>query len=453
MTARAIRARLTRVTKIRFRTQRSHSPLVRMSWALAACLASASVPPGVSLASETSKTGNSGPHGVEAPESTPKSAPESASQSPSEHERTKLPIGMSTALSGPAAELGPNMRDGVLLAFEEANATRGLPEHWLELIAIDDGYEPVRTAPNMHHLIAEQEVLAVVGNVGTPTAITAIPIAQRAETPFFGAFTGANALRDKTSNTYVINFRASYAQETAALVEVLISQGIEPEEICFFTQNDAFGDDGFFGGLEAIRRHKEVKQSEIAHARYRRNTLQVEGGLADLLLCQPPPKAVILVGTYAPCAKLIRLARDNGFQGKFCAVSFVGSEALMRSLGEYANGIVVTEVVPHVTSNLPIVQQYRAAIKRYAPTLTLASASLEGYIVGRILIKAIASIQGQVTRPAIKEALEQLGEFDIGLDIPLTLGPHDHQASSQVWPMLLSADGSLPIDRKELPSE
>ena len=105
-----------------------------------------------------------------------------------------LKFGMSTALSGPAAQLGINMRHGILAAFDEAMAKNRLPSKTLKLIALDDGYEPARTAPNMHRLTGEHGVLAVVGNVGTPTAITAIPIAQHTKTPFFGAFTGASAL-------------------------------------------------------------------------------------------------------------------------------------------------------------------------------------------------------------------------------------------------------------------
>ncbi len=361
-----------------------------------------------------------------------------------------LRFGMSTALSGPAAELGINMRHGILAAFDEAMAKNRLPSKTLQLIALDDGYEPARTAPNMHRLTDEHGVLAVVGNVGTPTAITAIPIAQHTKTPFFGAFTGASALRKTGSVDFVINYRASYAEETAAMVDALVAKGIKPEEIGFFTQNDSYGDDGFFGGLAAIRRHQPVKVSSVPHGRYRRNTSQVEDGLADLLMHQPLPKAVIMVGTYEPCSKLIRLARMNDFNPQFLAVSFVGADALQRSLGDLANGIVATQVVPHFDSDLPLVREYRDAMRNYDPKLPLSFVSLEGYVVGRILVKAVTSIKGEISRSSISAALEQLGQFDIGLGTPLTLGPDDHQASSKVWPVLIGADGSQSLAWEEL---
>ncbi len=138
-----------------------------------------------------------------------------SSQSVAGPEAASLKFGMSTALTGPAADLGRNMKAGVDLAFAEANAAGGLQGRRLELVALDDGYEPSRTAPNMRQLIEGENVLAVIGNVGTPTAVVAVPIAIESKTPFYGAYTGAGVLRRQPPNRYVINYRASYAEETA----------------------------------------------------------------------------------------------------------------------------------------------------------------------------------------------------------------------------------------------
>src|SRR2546421_10214302 len=122
-------------------------------------------------------------------------------------------LGMSTALSGPAADLGANMRDGVLAALAEANRAGGIRGRQLRLIALDDAYEPAKTIPNMRTLVDDSRVLAIVGNVGTPNALAAIPIAIGAKVPFYGAFTGAGALRKSPPDHFVINYRASYAEE------------------------------------------------------------------------------------------------------------------------------------------------------------------------------------------------------------------------------------------------
>ena len=68
------------------------------------------------------------------------------------------------------------MKEGVLAGLESANRAGGVNGRHLHLMALDDGYEPARTAPNMRLLLQKEDVLAVIGNVGTPTAIAAIPI-------------------------------------------------------------------------------------------------------------------------------------------------------------------------------------------------------------------------------------------------------------------------------------
>lgn len=361
-----------------------------------------------------------------------------------------LTFGMSTALSGPAASLGAHMRYGVLAAFHEANRSRALGRKRLELVVLDDRYEPSLTVPNMHALIDKHKVLGIIGNVGTPTAITAAPIAQRTHTPFFGAFTGANVLRKPVPDRFVINYRASYAEETAAIVDALVASGITAEEIGFFTQNDSYGDDGFFGGLAALRKHYKIQQSAVAHGRYTRNTTSVESALAELLLHEPIPKAVIMVGTYAPCAKFIRLAKENGYTPLFLGVSFIGSEALVHVLGEYAQGVIITQVVPHFDSELRIALEYRSAMTQMDEDIPYSFVSMEGYLAARILIKALAQIQGDTTREKVNQALEELGEFDLGTGTELSLSLDDHQASSAVWPVKLHGQSAKSINWREL---
>src|SRR5579859_2236126 len=277
-------------------------------------------------------------------------------------------LGMSTALSGPAADLGTNMRTGVRAALEEANRAGGLHGKKLRLIALDDGYEPARTGPNMRSLIANEHVIAVIGNVGTPTAVAAIPIAIESHMPFYGAFTGAGVLRKNPPDRYVINYRASYAEETGAMVDALIDKaGLKPAEIAFFTQRDAYGDAGFAGGIAALKRHGLQNESDVPHVRYERNTIAVEKALSDLLLLKDPPRAVIMVGAYAPCAAFIQAAKENQLDAQFLNVSFVGPESLAKTLGKAGDGVIVTETVPHYQANLAIASQYRAALQAFDP--------------------------------------------------------------------------------------
>ena len=360
-------------------------------------------------------------------------------------------FGMSTVLSGPAAHLGINMRNGVLAALKEINQQGGIQGRSLCLIVLDDAYEPEKTVPNMQRLIEQENVLAIIGNVGTPTAIASVPIVNRSHIPFFGAFTGAGILRRNPPDRYIANYRASYAEETAAMVQALIANGrVQPNEIAFFTQRDAYGDSGFVGGISALKKNGLKDETQITHGRYERNSLAIENGLADILLAEPEPKAIIMVGTYAPSAKFIRLARKYGLNSLFLNVSFVGAAPLAQALGPDEDGVIVTQVVPHLGASLPIVKDYHTALHLFDPSITPTFGSLEGFISTRILLLAMKNITGTVSRESIMNELESLGQFDLGFSAPLTISRTEHQASHQIWPTIIRNGEVLPFNWNQL---
>ncbi|MBF0461694.1 MAG: ABC transporter substrate-binding protein [Magnetococcales bacterium] len=339
---------------------------------------------------------------------------------------------MSSAFSGLAAALGEGVKQGVEARFQQVNASGGIHGNTVQLIALDDGYEPERTAPNVRRLIEEDKVIALIGNVGTPTAVVAVPIIQRMHTLLFGAYTGAALLRKDPPDRYVINFRAGYREETAAMVVGLLARGIKPEEIAFFTQNDSFGDDGYRGGIETLKANGFAAADKLPHGRYTRNTVNVEEGLSVILAAKTDPRAIILVGSYKPCAAFIRLARREFPLALFLNVSFVGSEPLARELGAEAEGVVVTQVVPPLDGDSPALQEYRQLMAERGATPSYAS--LEGYLAARLFTLGLDKAGPTPTRDGLVDAMENLGVVDPGLGVSLQLSREEHQASHRVWP-------------------
>ena len=124
----------------------------------------------------------------------------------------RILFGQAAALDGPSSALGQGMRQGLLAAFAEVNATGGVHGRKLELISRDDGYDPDRSVAQTTRLIEEDKVFALIGAVGTPTAAATVPIAQARNVPFIGPFTGAAFLRAPELRN-VVNIRASYGAE------------------------------------------------------------------------------------------------------------------------------------------------------------------------------------------------------------------------------------------------
>lgn len=362
--------------------------------------------------------------------------------------KSPILIGMSTALTGPARALGQGMKTGVQIYFDSVNKAGGINGRKLKLIVLDDGYEPAKTAPNMRKLIDEYGVMAIIGNVGTPTAIVSVPIANKKKTLLFGAFTGAGILRKNPPDRYIINVRASYAQETAAIVKGLLQSGIEASELAFFTQNDGYGDAGYQGAMSALHELGYQDPEQLPYGRYTRNTLNVEAGLAKILDAHKAPKAIIIVGTYAPSAKFMRMAKEDFPNALFFNVSFVGSRALMKAAGAAGENSVITQVVPHYDAKLPAIQAYREALKIFSPNTEPSFVSLEGYLAAKIFVIGLkhAALHKPLTREGIIDAIEQLHDVDIGIGMRVTYNRDKHQALDVVWPTIIKNGKIIPLD-------
>ena len=228
-----------------------------------------------------------------------------------------------------------------------------------------------------------------------------------------------------------------------ALVDIA---GLKPEEIAFFTQRDSYGDAGFALGVIALQRRGLKDPKIMMHIGYERNTLAVEGAVAKLLMAERPPRAVVMIGAYAPCAKFIKICRASDLNPLFLNVSFVGSSSLAAALGKTEAQIIVTQVVPYpLDDRVPIVQDYQDDLKDIDGSATGGFGDLEGYIAARILTLALEKVQGPVTREAVIYALEGLGKFDIGLGETLYLSRTEHQASHRVWPTVLKGGQFVPF--------
>ena len=237
----------------------------------------------------------------------------------------RVVFGQSAAFSGPAQELGKNMRLGIEAAFHEANANGGVHGRMLELTSLDDAYEPEAAIANTQSLI-EDGVFALIGAVGTPTSRSATPIAAAAGVPYIAPFTGAGFLRNPQWEN-IINLRASYAQETEEMVERLtVDLGVE--RIAILYQDDSYGRSGYDGVQQALaRRGSEA----VAVGRYTRNTSAVKAAVLDIQ--EGNPEAVIMIGAYQPMAEFIKWARVLEVDALFLNVSFVGSTALAGGAG------------------------------------------------------------------------------------------------------------------------
>lgn len=318
-------------------------------------------------------------------------------------------VGQSSPFTGNAQNIGNEVRAGFQVAFAEINDEGGVGGRSIRLISRDDGYEPDKAVHNSEIFIDEDQVFALVGQVGTPTAKAVLPLAEKKRIPFFAPLTGAGFLRTPF-NSNVINIRASYYQEMETLVSYLVGEKKIRRIACFY-QNDSYGFDGLKGLQQALA-HRGIDL--VAEASYERNTVAVLGAVRDI--AQETPEAVVLVGAYAACAEFIKLSKAKmNLKATFASISFVGTESLREVLGSYGQDVVVSQVVPSpYGKKTPLVLSYKAALSKYRHDMDVSFNSFEGYIAGKLFATIARNVSGKLTRKAFVQTMEDIGQFNLG---------------------------------------
>jgi len=346
----------------------------------------------------------------------------------------KVLLGQSVALTGPAAQLGIQMRTGIKAYLDHVNERGGVNGRKIELLTLDDGYEPARTVPNTKKLIEQDKVFALIGYVGTPTSVPAVPVFTEAKVPFVGPFTGAEALRTPF-NRYIFHVRASYYDETDKIVEQVVSTG--GKNIAVFYQNDAYGQAGL-KGVEIATQKRNMKISTLGTVE--RNTVKVEDAVAKILAAKPD--AVVMISAYASCAEFIRQMKKAGSAATFYNVSFVGSKALANALGKDGVGVAISQVVPYPWgAAVPVVKEYqtlseKAGIKDYD------FGAIEGFLVAKVFVEGLKRAGKNLTRETFIGEMEKMRDVDLG-GFFVSYSPTNHAGSKFVDLTIIGRDGKF----------
>lgn len=346
---------------------------------------------------------------------------------------TRVVLGQSAPTTGPAAQLGIQFHAGAKLYFDAVNAKGGVLGRTIELRLTDDGYEPVRTAANTKKFI-EDGVFALFGYIGTPTSLAALPLATEAKVPFFAPFTGAQALREPY-NRYAVYVRASYFDETAAIVRQADSVGIK--KLAVFYQNDAYGKTGLEGVTRALA---TLNRKPVSTGTVERNTVDVAKAVTDIMAMQP--EAIVQISAYKSCAAFIREVRKVGFGGTFYNVSFVGTQALGTELGKDARGVAVSQVMPFPFSPMTLLSgEYQAALATNKE-LTANYSSMEGFVAAKVFVEALRRAGRNATSEEFLTALETMQNHNLG-GFVVDFAPRKHEGSKFVELTMLDSTGRV----------
>jgi branched-chain amino acid transport system substrate-binding protein len=346
-------------------------------------------------------------------------------------------IGVSNVQSGPSEFLGQKLLQGSMAYFNLVNASGGVHGRKISIILKDDRYEPNPAVENTNELIEKDKVFFLFDYVGTPTLTRVLPLLKYYEKENIvnvAPFTGADPQRKPPYDKFVFNVRASYREETRALVRYLHAKGYY--RIGYLGQADAYGKSGEIGVTQAL---EELGLELTDSVTYRRNqSLEADMSAQVKILREAGADAVIAVGVYGPCAAFIRDARMSGWNVPVANVSFVGAEIMLAKLGEMSKklgrdlttNLINSQVVPPADDlRYPLVANFRA----HNQEESYGFITLEGWLNAAVVTEALRRAGPSASREDFIRAMESLHTWDPGLDLKLEFSSSSHQGLHRVW--------------------
>lgn len=339
-------------------------------------------------------------------------------------------VGQSATLSGPAEEIGKEIKAGADAYFNAVNLAGGIAGRKIKFISLDDGGEAEKAKANTQKLITDENALVLFGYAGEHAIKAALPIIEKSKVPFVAAASGDQNLREPF-NRYFFNVRASYMEETERMVDQYVRRGVN--KIALFYQNDPYGRAGLAGVDKALR---DRKSSIHIFGSADRNSTNVASAAQSIN--KAGSQAVIIAAGARTAAAFIKEMRKLGSTAQYFVLSTAGAKTLAAQLGDDGRGVAVSQVVPLPTSEgEPLGREY---LKHIGGLANASFASLEGYIGARVLVEGLKRAGKAPTRDSLVDALEKLGSVDLA-GYKVKFGPGNHNGSSLVELTVIGAQG------------
>jgi ABC-type branched-subunit amino acid transport system substrate-binding protein len=351
---------------------------------------------------------------------------------------TSITIGMSSPFSGPNGAYGLDMKLTIEAYFDLVNKAGGIHGRKLQLVALDDGYETENTIANTKTLINDKNAFALLAYYGsTPTTEAMNKVFGPAKVPLIGTISGAGSLREPVSTNpnsrYMFNVRASYANETEAIVNQMVSLGLK--RIAVFYQNDGFGKSGLEGVTEALKKHNLAPS---AVGTVERNSIDVTSAIESI--SKASPQAVVMVTLYKPTAAFVRGMKKIGQNPMLMTLSPVGTEQLVKELGPEARGIGISQVVPYPWNDVsPSVREYQKLLGKSG---NYSYYGMEAFLMARTLSEALKRSGKELSRDKLISTLESMHNLDLG-DYRINYTPNVHSGSRFVELTVVGPGGRI----------
>lgn len=346
--------------------------------------------------------------------------------------QAQIKVGQTAGFTGQVAAGVQETTDGAKLYLDAVNARGGVHGQKIELISLDDKYDPKIAGENARALIEDKKVDVLFLTRATPHSLATVPWLDKYGVALVGPSTGAMALHQPVLKN-VFNVRATYQREAERAVLHQASIGIT--RIAVLYVDDGFGADGMTGALKGL---KAAKLEPVVLEKYDRTTPDF-APLVDKIV-KTRAQAVVMVSSAIAVRDATALLRKAGSSAQIITLSNNASSGFVKALGANARGVIVSQVFPGERDlSYPLVreaQQLASAQK----IQDLTPSMLEGFAAAKVLVEGLRRAGPSPTREHIVNALNGLQKYDLG-GLEVDYSPTDHSGLDFVDLSIIDAQG------------
>ncbi len=346
--------------------------------------------------------------------------------------QAQILVGQTAGFTGTSAVGVKEITDGALLYLDAVNAKGGVNGQKIELIQLDDKFDPKLAGENARILIEQRQVVALFLNRGTPHTEAIIPVLDQHGVPLIAPSTGAMILHQPVKK-HVFNVRATYQREAEKAVQHLATIGMD--RIAIIHVDDSFGHDILAGALRGL---EQAKLKPVRVEKYDRS--KPDFSKIAPAVAQSNAQAVILIASGVAAADAVKSLRAAGSTAQIVTQSNNASGGFIKSLGEHARGVIVSQVFPQ-SLTYPLVKEAHD-LARAKGMNEVTPAMLEGFAAAKVLVEALRRAGPKPTRERVQAALEGLQKFDIG-GLEVSFSPKDHTGMDFADLSIITADGKF----------
>jgi branched-chain amino acid transport system substrate-binding protein len=344
---------------------------------------------------------------------------------------TRILIGRTNGVTGQIAGPAKEMNDGADAYIAWINKHGGVSGRHIEIVTLDDKFDPALSAKNAEKLVKEQHVFALFQSRGTPHTQAIMPVLEANKVPLVAPSTGASVFHEPV-HPLVFNVRAKYQDEVVKAVQHFSTVGVT--RIALVHVDDAFGKDGMEGFVKGMEMQKLTPSAIMKFDRVKPDIPAVVAGIV-----KAEPQAVILVASAGTTAPMIKALRAAGSRANIMTLSNNSAKSFVDSVGNDGMGVIVSQVTPAadlVTTKLG--QEFRQAAKENH--VVASYAAMEGFVSAKVLVEGLQRAGHNLTRESFMHALESIHKEDLG-GLMLTYGPNRHTGSEYVELTIIGKGG------------